>query len=81
MPSLNTNEQRKALMDDMGRARCIREAALMLILTQTGQDFDDETIMNIQNNVAAVAKEYDASPEDITRALYNLEPMIETDDR
>jgi hypothetical protein len=64
------------LMDDMARARCIREAACLVVLGQTGTEFDPGVIEGVWGSVAAVAEEYGASPDEVQQALVAYEPSL-----
>jgi hypothetical protein len=78
MPSLEQQALHDDLMADMAKANCMREAALMLAVALTGVDFDFDTIEHTSANVAAVAQEYGATPEDVQRVLMKIDPDIAT---
>ncbi len=69
-------QQTRATMEEMARSRCIREAAIMLVLVRTGTEFEHEVVEGVWNNVAAVAAEYYASPDDIQIILEKHEPSL-----
>lgn len=68
--------RRSGEMAEMARARCVREAAFMVVLVQTGTEFEDDAIVNVLENLAAVAKEYYASPDEVQQALEVHEPTL-----
>ncbi len=63
-------------MAEMGRARCIRVAAVMIVLGQTGTEFDEGVVERVWGDVAAVAEEYGATPDDVQAALERHEPTL-----
>lgn len=63
-------------MEEMARAKCIREAAAMLVLCHTGTEFDEGVMDRVWGNMAAVAEEYHASPDDVQTALETYEPTL-----
>jgi hypothetical protein len=68
--------QTPAAMDAMRRTRCVREAATMLVLSRTGTVFEEATITALWDDVATVASEFCASPDDIQRILVMHEPSL-----
>lgn len=70
------NSQHNALMAEMAQTHAIRQSVLLLALSMTGVEFDDEAVSNVSSGVAAVAEEYGASPDDVQHVLEHLEPAL-----
>jgi len=74
--SYREERQTPELIAAMFEVRCVREAAFMVALGRTGVEFDDAIQEAVWDNVAAVAEDFCASPDDIQRVLEMHEPTL-----
>jgi hypothetical protein len=58
------------------RDRRVRDIAFMLLLIQTGTEFESGRVEAIINELADAADEHGASPDDVQSALEQREPTL-----